>query len=51
MSQAPRKYYCPNCGQRTGMRILYGYPSSEDLDAEAAKTLVRSGNWNCGSMG
>lgn len=37
-----RKFPCPSCKQRTGVRIMYGYPS-EELFQEAGRGEVALG--------
>lgn len=40
---AYRKYICPNCKQKTGVNIQYGYPSPELLEAAARDEIALGG--------
>ena len=38
-----RKYVCPSCGAKTGVNILYGFPSQEAIECVERGDLVLGG--------
>ena len=39
----PRKYICPACGEKTGVNIVYGYPTIEARDARDREEIILGG--------